>query len=96
MRPYVFLPGANAANTAINLPSDAPEYEAITSARLLTVGDFANAASDAPDNLAVVTAAPAGNQIRLTGPRQVELGVATTQYSVLVLFGTPVGARVAA
>lgn len=96
MRSYLFIPGAVAANTPINLPADIPDLDTLVAARLLSMGQYTAAADNAPNDLTVVTASGnlAAGQIRLNGARQIQLGDATTTFDVIELVVVPVGTRV--
>lgn len=91
MASYVLIPGAVAAGTPIDLPSDAPRFQRLTRALNLDVGNYPNAAAVNPVQLAVVSAAPASGQIQLTAPRRIVLGDAATANTVIVLFGEAYG-----
>lgn len=96
MASYTLIPGAVAAGTPIDLPSDAPRFHRLSRALDLDMGNYPAAAAVNPVQLAVVSNAPAAGQIQLSGPRQIVLGDDATANTVIQLFGEAYGEQVKA
>lgn len=96
MASYMLIPGAVAAGTPINLPSDAPRFHRLSRALDLDMGNYPNTQAVNPVQLTVVSDAPGAGEIQLTGPRQIVLGDAATANTVIVLFGEAYGEQLKA
>ena len=96
MKAYTFAPGAVSASTATALPSDAPQYQIVTSVLVQTEASGGTASTTSPTEATVVYSIPGGglgsNDFYLDPDKQEwQYGSATTSGTVFDMHGLTIG-----
>ena len=96
MKAYTFAPGKISSSTATALPSDAPQYQIITSVLVQTEADGGTASTTSPAQASVVYSIPSGglgsNDFYLDPDKQEwQYGSSTDDGTVFDVHGLTIG-----